>query len=307
MIRNVLTSYLIVYAHHVSQVDRLSSLLERFRVRTRVFHTGRLCGTTRLEAVPGRGFLHVLRRGEMVMTHLDGSGHLVRTDVTEPSLLFYPRPVEHHFHNAPQDGADFACATLDFAGGDLHPLVRALPPVVVLPLYRVDGLDEALQLLFAEVDQVRCGQRLVADRLFEVVLLQLLRWILDHPDDVGITPGLLSGLADPDLAPALVAIHDDPGGRWTVQAMAAQAAMSRSAFSSRFTAVVGQPPADYLTGWRLTIAQSRLQAGDQVTSIAADLGYANASALSRVFTQRVGSSPRHWLAASGTPIPASRG
>jgi hypothetical protein len=56
----------------------------------------------------------------------------------------------------------------------------------VLPLARVEGLDAALSLLFAETGRVRCGQRLLADRLFEVVLIQLLRWMLDHPADAGI-------------------------------------------------------------------------------------------------------------------------
>lgn len=50
-------------------IDRLSSLLERFRVRAHLFHNGPLCGTTSFAAEPGRGFLHVLRRGEMVVTH----------------------------------------------------------------------------------------------------------------------------------------------------------------------------------------------------------------------------------------------
>lgn len=72
--------------------------------------------------------------------------------------------------------------------------------------------------------------------------------------------------------------------------------MSRSAFAARFRQVVGRPAADYLTEWRLTIAQSRLRAGMSVTDVAAELGYASASAFSRAFSQRLGSSPRAWLA-----------
>ena len=54
--------------------DRLSSLLERFRVRAHLFHSGPLCGVTHFAAAPGRGFLHVLRRGEMVVTHQPQAG-----------------------------------------------------------------------------------------------------------------------------------------------------------------------------------------------------------------------------------------
>src|SRR3546814_20202863 len=92
----------------------------------------------------------------------------------------YPRPLTHRFHNPPADGPDFTCARLDFGGGSHNPLARALPPLVALPLSRVPALHAALELLFAETDRVRCGQRLLADRLFEVVVIQLLRWLLDQ-------------------------------------------------------------------------------------------------------------------------------
>ena len=278
-------------------IDRLSSLLERFRVRAHLFHTGPLCGVTRFAAEPGRGFLHVLRRGEMVVTHRPKAGPRRRLKVTEPSLLFYPRPLAHEFHNAPTEGSDFTCASLDFDGGVHHPLVRALPSLVLLPLHQVEGLEQSLALLFAETDRVRCGHRLLADRLFEVVLLQLLRWLLDHPEEGEVPVGLLTGLAEPRLARALVAMHEAPGQPWSLERMSQQAGMSRSAFAAAFKSAVGQTPADYLADWRLTIAQAQLRDGRSVKAIADELGYANASALSRVFTQKIGVSPRRWLSA----------
>lgn len=277
-------------------LDRLSSLLERFPVSAHLFHTGELCGVSTFAAEPGRGFFHVLRRGEMVVTHQQGLGVARRIEAHEPTLFFYPRPLTHRFHNAPKDGADFTCASMHFEGGENHPLVQVLPPLVALPLARVPGLEGALDLLFREADQVRCGHRLIADRLFEVVLLQLLRWLLDHGEEGGVSLGLVSGLADAQLARALTAMHDQPGHPWTVDALAEQAAMSRSAFAVRFRSTMGVTPADYLTDWRLAIARQRLRQGDAVKAIAPDLGYANASALSRVFAQRTGLSPREWLA-----------
>lgn len=277
-------------------VDRLSCLLETFRVRAHLFHNGPLCGTTHFSSRPGHGFLHVLRRGEMVVTHRARAGVRRRVEVTEPSLLFYPRPLAHDFHNAPAEGSDFTCAELHFDGGAGHPLARALPALVLVPLRRVDGLAQALDLLFAEADRVRCGHRLLADRLFDVVLLQLLRWLLDHPEEAGVPAGLLAGLADARLARTLVALHEQPGQPWSLERMAAQAGMSRSAFAARFTQVVGDTPAGYLAHWRLALAQVQLRAGRSVKAAAGELGYASASALSRVFTQKVGVSPRHWLA-----------
>ena len=283
-------------------LDRLSGLLERCRVRARLFHQGPLCGVSPFPALPGRGFLHVMRCGTLELRHAPSSGLPRVLKVTEPSLLFYPRPLAHTFHNPPVEESDFVCAELEFDGGGANPLVRALPALVLLPLARVEGLQAALALLFAETERLRCGQRLLADRLFEVVLIQLLRWLIDHPAEAGVPPGLIIGLADPRLARALVALHDGPGQAWNLEAMASQAGMSRSAFAAHFRALVGQTPAAYLVDWRLTLAQNALREGRPLKLIADELGYADASALSRLFSQRVGMSPREWLAQGRCPL-----
>lgn len=276
--------------------DRLSGLLAQFKVRARLFHRGPLCGVSRFPAEPGRGFLHVMKRGELALRHGAGGALPRSLRITEPSLLFYPQALTHEFRNPPEQGSDFVCAELEFDGGERNPLVRALPPLIVLPLAQVEGLAASLALLFGETERLRCGQRLLADRLFEVVLIQLLRWLLDHPQQAGVRAGLIVGLGDARLARTLVALHDRPGAAWSLASMAAQAGMSRSAFAAAFKATVGQPPADYLADFRLGLAQTQLRQGRQVKQIADALGYANASALSRLFSQRLSLSPRQWLA-----------
>ena len=277
------------------QFDRLSGLLERFRVRAQLFHSGTLCDVTRFDAQAGRGFLHVLRRGELDLRHQARSGLARRLHITEPSLIFYPQPRAHEFHNAPAEGSDFTCAVVEFEQGAQHPLVRALPALIVLPLAQVQGLEQSLELLFAEANEASCGQRLLVDRLFEVVLIQLLRWLIQHPQECGNQQGLIKGLADPQLARALIAIHDQPGHPWTLESMAQQAAMSRSSFAARFKEILNETPADYLSNWRLAITKQELQRGKPLQLIAHELAYANTSALSRMFTQKVGVSPRGWL------------
>lgn len=275
--------------------DRLGPLLERFRVRAHLFHQGPLCGVTTFAAQPGRGFLHVLRDGEMTVTHRDAAGTLQRSTVAEPSLLFYPRPLEHAFHNAPTEDSDFACASLEVPEGLTHPLLRALPPVIILPLDAAVTLRPALELLFAEVDQGLCGDRLLIDRLFEVVLIQFFRWVLSHVDELRIPAGLILGLSDPSIARALTAVHEHPSRPWTLDTLSRQAQMGRSSFAERFAEVVGQTPADYVAEWRMLVAQDLLRRGEPVGQVAIEVGYATAPAFSRAFTRRMGASPRVWV------------
>ena len=126
----------------------------------------------------------------------------------------------------------------------------------------------------------------------------MLRCLLDHPEAGGVPVGLLNGLADPGLALALVAMQEQPGQAWSLARMAECAGMSRSAFAALFMQEVGETPAEHLASWRLSIAQAQLRQGQAIKQIADRLGYANASALSRVFTQKVGVSPREWLKAA---------
>ncbi len=282
--------------HATPSVDRLSGILERFRLRVQLHYSGALCGRDHFDAGDGHGYLHVLRRGRLKVSHPGARAVPRSMNFDEPTLLLYPRPFTHHFRNPPVQGSDFTCARLNFEGGPLNPLARALPDLIALPLAGVSGLELALELLFAETDRVRCGQRLLADRLFEVVLIQLMRWLLDHPQQAGVRPGLITGLSDPRLARALVAMHDAPGEPWPLERMAERAGMSRTSFANRFREVLGQTPADYLGDWRMALAQSRLREGQPIKALAEQLGYANPSALSRAFTAKVGLSPRDWLA-----------
>lgn len=274
-------------------VDRLTALLDRFRVRASLFHTGPLCGLHVFEEAPGRAFMHVLRRGEMKVRHQGAQG-LVRTHLVRPTLLLFPRPIHHEFINPPADGADFTCATLDFDGGDRNPIVQSLPPAVLIPLDEIEGIESSLALLFSEADKVRCGSRLLVDRLFEIVLIQVLRWVIDHPLEAGVTQGMMMGLSDSRLARSLVALHDAPQQEWSLERMASVAGMSRSAFAAAFKSATGTTPAAYLLDWRLSVATSMLRRGRSVKQVAIDLGFADAATFSKAFRRRTGSSPRNW-------------
>lgn len=100
------------------------------------------------------------------------------------------------------------------------------------------------------------------------------------------------------LGRTIEAMHKHPESAWSLKQLAQCAGMSRARFAAHFRKVVGMTPFDYLTNWRLGIAQTMLRKGNSLKLTASAVGYVNATALTRVFTQRLGMSPSEWLARS---------
>lgn len=275
--------------------DRLAVLLERFPVSAQVFHAGPLCGINALDGGDGLGQLHLVRRGPLEVFH---GGPPVR--VEQPSLLLYPRPLAHRFSTDPERGADMACANLRFEGGDQNPVAAALPEFVCMPLAALEGASPVLALLFEEAFEQRCGRQAMVDRLFEVVMIQVLRQLMERGEVRG---GMLAGLAHPRLRHALVAMHESPGRDWTLEELAAVAGMSRSVFAGAFREAVGATPGQYLQGWRVGLAQQALRRGRPLKAVAAEVGYGSEAALSRAFKAHSGLSPRAWKQQYGGAAP----
>ena len=106
------------------------------------------------------------------------------------------------------------------------------------------------------------------------------------------------GLSDLRLGKAIEGMHKHPETSWSLEQLAQRAGMSRARFAAHFRKLVGMTPFDYLISWRLGVAQTMLRKGNSLKLIASVVGYANATALTRVFTQRVGMSPSEWLGRS---------
>lgn len=275
--------------------DRLSALLQHFALRAEVVRSGPLRGVASFDDRQGSGHLHLLRQGTLSVA--DGPGDGTRVD--GPAVVFVPRPQVHRLQaseGAGSAGVELVSASVDFGTGDGNPLLRALPARLVVPLARFAPLGQTQQLLFEEAFRPRCGHVAVVNRLLEVLLIQVLRHAIEERLVDG---GLMAGLADPRLHKALAAVHAEPSRAWTLAAMAAEAGMSRARFAAHFARCVGMPPGEYLTGWRLGLARTLLRRGVAVKQVAADVGYANASALGRAFTQRVGTPPGAWAARHG--------
>ena len=272
------------------RTDRLTTLLQRFPLQAGVFHVGGLCGVHDFQRDTGRGHLHLVRRGPVRLIGL-GSGPV---DIGQPTLVLLPRPEAHRLVADDRNGADVVCGTVVFGAAGRNPVADALPDLVQVPLAELPGSAALLDLLFDEAFTDRCGRQAAVDRLCEVLLLRLLR----HGMAQGwAASGALAGLGDARLAPVLQALHDAPARPWTLEQMADLAALSRSRFAQRFHAVTGQAPMDYLTGYRIALAQGLLRQGRAHKAVAEAAGYASTAAFGRAFVRRVGITPSGWLAA----------
>jgi AraC-like DNA-binding protein len=176
-----------------------------------------------------------------------------------------------------------------FGSPDAALMVSLLPQLV-----HVRGeprLGTLVQLVGDEAREQRAGRELVLGRLVEVLLVEALR----SSSGAEVSPGLLRGLADTRLAAAIRRMHGDPAQSWTVEALARESALSRSAFFTRFTRAVGVPPMEYLVAWRMALAKDLLRRSDRaLAEIAERVGYGSASAFSTAFSRHVGQPPARY-------------
>ncbi len=173
-----------------------------------------------------------------------------------------------------------------FDSPDAALLVSLLPAMV--HVRGVERLETLVRLVGGESLAQRAGRELVLTRLVEILLIEALR---AAPGE-DAPPGLLRGLADARIAPALRHMHQEPAKAWTVLELAKKAALSRSAFFERFTKAVGVTPMDYLLAWRMALARDLLRREDwAIGEVAERVGYASASTFSTAFRKHVGQPP----------------
>jgi AraC-like DNA-binding protein len=173
-----------------------------------------------------------------------------------------------------------------FLANDKQLLSSLLPDIVHARGER--RLMDLVRMIHAEMVGGLAARDMILSRLLEVLFIDALR----SAGGAEASPGLLRGLSDIRLAPALRRIHQDPSGSLSVEKLAETSAMSRSAFFDRFRREVGVPPMEYVTGWRMALAKNLLVRREApLVEIAARIGYASASAFSVAFTRHVGVTP----------------
>jgi AraC-like DNA-binding protein len=171
-------------------------------------------------------------------------------------------------------------------------LVRLLPEVLHLRTHVDDGswLHSTIQFIAREARQRLPGSETVITRLADILVIQAIRtWIENEREE---THGWIAALHDRQIGKAMSLMHRRPERDWRVDTLAREVGMSRSGFSARFTALVGEPVLQYLTGLRMQLAHRELrQTPDTLARIAERVGYQSEPAFNRAFKRVVGMPP----------------
>jgi AraC-like DNA-binding protein len=247
----------------------------------------------------GDGGPTVLRPGDFALVP-HGEGHVLRSEAGAPAprILDLERELvsdryELLRHGGGGEGSILICGAVRFDHPTARNLVGILPAAIHLETAgsgELDWMQSTLRLMAAEAKALRPGGEAVITRLADVLVVQAIRaWIETDP---AARTGWLGALHDKQVGRALTLIHRDPARAWSVESLARELAMSRSAFAARFTELVGEPVMHYVAGWRMQVAMGSLRdEGTTVAEVAGRLGYSSEAAFARAFKRVIGVAP----------------
>lgn len=215
--------------------------------------------------------------------------HVPQAGETDPATITM-LPGETR-HGDPASPADVRLLVGEFVFGspDATLLTALLPDL--LHIRGAPRLSAIVQLVTDEARAQRPARDMILARLLEVLMVEALR----ESAGMAAQKGIMRGLSDPRLASALRSMHAEPTRDWTVDRLAEESALSRSAFFNRFRRAMGVTPMDYLLSWRMALAKSLLRRQEiGMEDVAIRVGYGSASAFSTAFTRFVGIPPSHY-------------
>jgi AraC-like DNA-binding protein len=268
-------------------------------------------GSCWISLISAAGFEPVkLEQGDIaVVPH--GDPHVISSSPgmrAEPNLDMHRRPEDsNELPFALRTGGEGAsdthviCGFFSCDARPFNPLLDSLPRFMRLRRDVSQAsqslLDQFIRFATAETGNKRAGSQSVLNRLSELMFVEVIRLHMDQL--ANNSTGWLAGLRDPLVGRALTLLHARPAHAWSLEELAAQAAASRSTLAERFSNLVGYPPIQYLTQWRMQIAAKRLaDPGVKIAAIAHEIGYESEAAFSRAFKKFVGRSPSQWRSVS---------
>jgi AraC-like DNA-binding protein len=189
--------------------------------------------------------------------------------------------------------AVFVCGFLGCDRRPFNPLLAALPEQILVH-GELDGwLSTFARHAQGQIGTGRFGGELVLTRLAELMFVDV---VLRHAAELTAErTGWLAGLRDDVVGRALGLLHERPAHAWSLEELAQGAATSRSVLAERFARLIGEPPMQYLTRWRMQLAAHRLaSSAAKVAAVAREVGYESEAAFSRAFKREVGLAPASW-------------
>jgi AraC-like DNA-binding protein len=203
----------------------------------------------------------------------------------------------HHVVNHSGDGSPLLllCGAFHFNYPNDFPLLQRLPKLIHIrgTQGRMDEVfADLLNIIARESVSQQPAAEVMLRRLTELLFIQVIRlWIAQ---EANAHHGWARVLHDQPISTALGLIHQSPDTRWTVNDLAKASALSRSAFSARFTELVGEPPMTYLTRWRMLRAARLLKNEVRMETIAEQLGYESEVAFRKAFRREMGIPPAQY-------------
>jgi AraC-like DNA-binding protein len=204
-------------------------------------------------------------------------------------------PVRIEKNGGGAERAGLICGFLGCDARPFNPLLSTLPRMLHMPRRASDDglLEQLIKLALAESEARRAGGECVLSRLSELLFVEVVRRYLSSlpPENVS----WLAGLRDESIGRVLGKFHDRPAHDWSLDELAREVGMSRSALAERFSHFVGIPAMQYLAQWRIQLASTLLSSTSEgLAEIAERVGYGSEAALSRAFKRWVGVAPGEW-------------
>jgi len=252
-------------------------------------------------SVPG-GPAVSARGGDLIIIP-GGEAHSLGSNLAHPAVpggrlvvQRGPDEVPHVRHGGGGEVTRMVCGYLACESSLFDTVLAALPRIMLVNMREGPGaqwLTSSIRFSLNEATGQRAGAGTVLAKLSELMFVEAIRRHIESlpPEQTG----WLAGLRDRFVGKTLALIHSKPAHPWTVEELAGAVGLSRSALADRFTGLVGQPPMQYLTRWRLQLAANLLRSGARnVASVAADVGYDSEAAFSRAFKRATGTPPAAW-------------
>lgn len=240
--------------------------------------------------------------GDLIMLPRDDA-HLLASDVrlkpTDAETLVQPITRGGMMRIDHGGGGEKTRLVCGFLGCDERlcgPMLESLPRILRVPLGEGPAtawLKALLDTAKRESAEARPGGQTVLAKLSEILFVEALRRYIEQLPEQ--QRGWFAALGDRFVGRALALMHDRTSHEWTVDELASNVGLSRSSLAQRFTDYLGQPPMQYLTRWRLTVAAQRLRSEQiPLARLAADSGYESEAAFNRAFKRALGETPAAW-------------